>query len=103
MHPAGMPKLAHSCIYDGVAGFSFLPGAQFVYILAPGKDVEFGPERLIWQAGKMKKQMIGEFAPSELPKISFRCGISARGSGRASSRNGIPNLARAYLAKGEMR
>jgi hypothetical protein len=65
VHPAGLPKLPHAGIDDGVAGLAALPGAESLLRGGPRKPVERIIEILLGQSRKMKQQVVAKLAPGE--------------------------------------
>ena len=102
MHDAGVPKLAHAGIDDGVTGLTALPGGERLLVVPPRKGVERRLQIARGEIGYVEQQMPAEFAPAELAQ-EFVGIAGERGTLGGGKMRGMPDLARADLAETQMR
>ena len=102
VHGAGVPKLAHSRIDDGIAGLAKLPGPQRLFIATPRERIEGGLEIAGREIGDVVKEMTAELAPAEFAQefldVAGKRRIVVGGEAR-----GMPDLSRTDFAEPQMR
>ena len=77
VHGSSAPELAHAGVDDRIAGPPLRPGAKALVVVAPGKALEFWPQRTRRDLGMGEEERRGEVAPAELGHEFFRVALQA--------------------------
>ncbi len=65
MHPAGLVELAHGGVDDGVAGATFTPCCEFLFIIFPCDGIVFAVEAVGFDVGEVPEDHFIEVAPGK--------------------------------------